>query len=242
MRIIRSLLVIGIFGLAGCSTLKPTDDIAAQTSTDPFERVNRGVYGFNEAVDNAILKPVAKGYDAVVPAPAKTGVSNFFNNLSEPLNIVNNALQGKLDGTLHSIYRFSVNSTIGLFGLIDVAGKLDVEETPEDLGQTLATWGVGPGPYVMLPFLGPTNFRDGIARVTSGFVLYPASDLSDDNAVDTSLNTLSIIDTRASLLGLDSVLEQQVDRYSFIKSAYDQNRINAIYDGQPPQVEEDFDF
>ena len=237
-----SLTLIGVVLLSGCSTLKSTDDPSAQISSDPLEGLNRGIYAFNDTADKLILKPVAKGYQAIVPEPAQRGVSNFFSNLGEPFSAANNLLQGKFDRTLSSIYRFTVNSTVGLFGLLDVAGHHEVEPAPEDFGQTLGAWGVGPGPYIMLPFMGPTNVRDGIGRVTSGFVYYPPSDLSDQSSTDVGLSVLQVVDTRASLLSVDSVLEQQVDPYSFIKSAYEQNRLNSLYDGSPPVAEEDFDF
>ena len=240
-RFVISLLLSTLI-LGGCSTLKPTDSPNSEITSDPVEGINRGIYAFNDVADKAILKPVAKGYNAVVPKPAQQGVTNFFSNLGEPLNAINNLLQGKFDRTLASIYRFTVNSTVGLFGLMDVAKVHDVDVAHEDFGQTLASWGVGPGPYFMMPFLGPTNLRDGIGRVTSGFVYYPTVDISDNSGTQTGLSILQIVDTRVSLLGLDPVLEQQVDPYSFIKTAYEQNRLNVIYDGQPPVAEEDFDF
>ncbi|MEO0368073.1 MAG: VacJ family lipoprotein [Pseudomonadota bacterium] len=230
--------------LSACSTLKESDAVALSSTSDPLSGVNRSIYAFNDGLDRAILKPVAEGYTTVVPEPARSGVSNFFSNLFEPLNIANNLLQGKFDRALSSTYRFVVNSTVGVAGLIDVADLHEVEETPEDFGQTLAVWGVGSGPYLMMPFFGPSNLRDGIARITSGFVYYPISEISDDSGVDLGLTILSTVDARAGLLGADEVLEQQGKeyKYDFLKTAYDQNRLNQIYDGKAPETEEDYEF
>ena len=241
----RSLLIFLVILLplfSGCSTLRPTDDPTAHISSDPIEGFNRSVYAFNDGADKLILRPVARTYDKVLPKPVKKGVSNFFSNLGEPLNIVNNLLQGKWERSLSSTYRFAVNSTVGLFGLIDVAKKHEVDIAKEDLGQTLASWGVGPGPYVMLPFLGPTNFRDGISRAASGAVYFPTQEIGDESSTHAALNILQIVDLRVSLLSTDKLLEQQIDQYSFLKSAYEQNRIRAIYDGSPPKKEEEYDF
>lgn len=240
----RLVLVLGaLIALSACSTLTKTDDPTEQISSDPFSSWNRGVYKFNDGVDKVALRPVAKAYHAVVPDPAERSVGRFFSNLGEPLNIVNNLLQGKVDGALSSTYRFAVNSTIGLFGLFDVAKSYDVTESKEDFGQTLASWGVKPGPYLMLPLLGPTNLRDGFGRITDTAVFYPINEISDDSAVRTGLNALSIIDTRAGLLGTDDLLGRQLDPYLFLKEAYDKNRLSVVYDGAPPeQSEEDLDF
>lgn len=234
-------LVIGLLFLSGCSTLSVKDDPTKHVAQDPLEDWNRAVYGFNSTADKWILKPVAKGYDKVLPKPAKTGVSNFFSNLGEPLNILNNLLQGKGKRALDSTYRFAVNSTVGILGLIDVASKLDVKEAPEDLGQTMAAWGVKPGPYLMLPFLGPTNLRDGIGRIADTAIYYPINEISDSSGTRTGLVLLDIVSLRASLLRYDNVLDSQIDQYSFVKTAFEQNRIDAIYDGKPPKKEEDFD-
>lgn len=231
------LLLISI--TTGCTTLKSTDDTSVQISGDPLEGFNRTMYGFNKAADKIILKPVAKAYSYTVPKPAKKSVGNFFGNLSEPLNIVNNALQGKGNRALDSTYRFAINSTVGLLGLFDVAKHYNIEPAKEDLGQTLAAWGVKPGPYLMLPLLGPTNFRDGIGRVTQTVAYYPNEIITDSDGAALGLTLLDVVDKRSSLLSLDSVLESQLDQYSFIKNAYESNRINKIYDGSPPRQKED---
>ena len=158
------------------------------------------------------------------------------------LNILHNLLQGKGERALNSTYRFAVNSTVGLFGLFDVAGAYDVAPAQEDLGQTLAAWGVPPGPYLMLPLLGPSNLRDAASRSIDSAIYYPINELSDSNGVRTGLVFLDVVSLRASLLGTDRILETQVDEYSFLKTAFEQNRISQIYDGEPPESEEeDFD-
>jgi len=242
-KIISTLFLLVFLGVtSGCTTLKSTDDISKQVSSDPIEGFNRAVFGFNKTTDKYVLKPVAQAYDYTLPKPAKTGVSNFFDNLAEPLNIVNNGLQGKGNRALDSTYRFVINSTVGILGLFDVAGYYNIEPAKEDLGQTLAAWGVKPGSYVVLPFLGPTNFRDGVGRLVETVSYYPPEIISDSDTTQIALTVLDLIDTRASLLSLDSILEEQIDEYSFVKNTYESDRINKIYDGNPPSNQEELDF
>lgn len=244
MKIIKTAaLLLSILLLSACNTLQKTDDVSAQTSADPYKGFNRKVYAFNNTADRVVLKPVAKAYNAVVPSPARSGIGHFFNNLGEPLNALNNLLQGKYDRALKSTYRFTVNSTIGIFGLFDVAKHYDVVEQPEDLGQTLAAWGVKPGPYLVLPLFGPSNVRDGFGRVGSGLMYYPNSLITDSSKASIALTALDVVDSRAGLIGVDSVLESQLDPYIFLKVAYENDRVDRLYDGSPPKAaEEDFDF
>lgn len=237
------LLSIVLLTSTACSTLSSSDDPALQSSSDPLSGLNRRIYAFNSTADKAILKPAAKAYDAVLPDPAQRSVGRFFSNLNEPLNIVNNLLQGKVEDALNSTYRFAVNSTVGVFGLFDVAKHYNIEKKPEDFGQTLAAWGVKPGPYIVIPFLGPSNFRDGLGFVVDNGVYFPINELSDSNSTRIGITALNIIDTRASLLGTGDILENQLDPYLFLKEAYEQNRLNSIYDGAPPeQSDADIDF
>jgi len=236
------LIALLLLGFSGCSTLSLSDDPKKHVASDPFEGLNRSIYSFNRTADKIILRPIAKGYDTVVPRPAKTGVSNFFANLREPLNIVHNLLQGKTDRALDSTFRFAVNSTVGLLGILDVAKGYDVKAAPEDFGQTLAAWGARPGPYLMLPILGPTNLRDGAGRLVDSAVYYPINEITDSGGARTGLVFLDVVSFRASLLRNDKILQSQVDEYAFLKSAFEQTRISAIYNGDPPEsVEEDFD-
>ena len=234
-----SLSLLILLG-SGCSTLSQSDDPSRQISADPLEGINRTVYSFNSTADKIVLRPVAKAYNTVVPKPAQRSVGRFFSNLNEPLNALNNLLQGKIDGALSSSFRFAVNSTIGVFGLFDVAKNLDVEPAREDFGQTLAAWGVGPGPYIMLPLLGPSNLRDFGGSLVDAATWYPINELSDSNGGRFALTAVSTVNTRAALLGADTLLDKQLDPYAFIKQASEQSRIKKIYDGNPPIEEEDF--
>lgn len=241
MKALRVITLLAFsFLIQGCSTSGKHVTHAWNTSSDPLEGLNRSVYAFNTTADKYILRPVASGYDKVLPQLAKNGVSNFFANLGEPMSIVNNLLQGKVDRALGSTYRFAVNSTVGLLGLIDVAKHQDVEKAPEDLGQTLALWGVKPGPYLMLPFLGPTNLRDGLGRSVSSAAFYPIGKLSESNSTRLGLTALDVVNTRAGLLSLDQALDKQLDPYLFIKTTVENSRTDAIRDGEG--VEEEFDF
>jgi len=240
---IKIFLILILLSIStGCTTLKSTDDVSKQISGDPLQGVNRAVYGFNKTADKIILKPVAQAYRYVVPKPVNNSVTNFFRNLTEPLNIVNNALQGKGNRALNSTYRLVINSTVGMLGLFEVADYYNIEHAQEDLGQTLASWGVKPGPYIMVPFLGPTNLRDGFGRVVQTIAYYPPGGITNSDSVEIGINALNAIDTRESLLRFDPILESQVDQYSFIKGAYESNRINKIYDDKAPKKEESFDF
>ena len=236
------LLLAALLATSACTTLKTSDDPTLQNSSDPFSGLNRRVYAFNDTADKVVLRPVAKAYTEVVPDPARNSVNRFFNNLGEPLNIVNNLLQGKVDGALDSTYRFTVNSTIGVLGLFDVAKTYNVERKPEDFGQTLAAWGVKPGPYLMIPFWGPSSLRDTLGFAVDNGLYYPINEISDDTAARASLSVVRFVDNRAGLIGSDEILDKQLDPYLFLKDAYDQSRLNSIYDGEPPEQSDDIDF
>ncbi len=242
MKFTRLLFVLLFCSLLqACGTSGKAVSYDWNTSTDPLEGLNRSVYAFNDTADKLVLRPVASGYDKVLPAPAKKGVSNFFSNLNEPLSALNNVLQGKFDRALGSTYRFAVNSTVGLLGLIDVAKYQGVDRAPEDLGQTLATWGVKPGAYLMLPILGPTNVRDGFGDVVSRILFRPLGEITDSGATELALTTTSAISDRAGLLGVDSVLDNQLDPYLFIKTTVENSRTDAINDGNG-NLEDEFNF
>lgn len=229
-----TLLSLGILSGTGCTTLSVNDDPGVHTSNDPLEGLNRSIYSFNQTADKLILRPAAKAYNASLPKPAKTGVKNFFSNLREPLNILNSLLQGKGEKAMGATYRFAVNSTVGLFGLIDVANYQGVKPSREDFGQTLAAWSIGPGPYLMLPLLGPSNLRDGIARLIDSALYYPINEISNSSKTRTGLTILDVVSLRTSLLGTDKILESQIDEYAFLKHTFEQNRILSLYDGKPP--------
>lgn len=206
---------------------------------DPFEGFNRGVQAFNDGVDDAVLQPVATAYRDVVPSFARTAIGNFFGNLGDGWSAINHLLQGKLEPALNMTLRMAVNTTFGLGGLLDVAGEAGLERQSEDFGQTLGVWGVPPGPYLVLPLLGPSTVRDAGGRVVD---MHEDTSLryTHDEAVRNSGLALNIVDTRARLLGATRLLDDiALDRYSFLRDAYLARRLNQVYDGNPP--EERFD-
>lgn len=207
----------------------------AENSDDPLEPFNRAMYTFNDKLDRYFLKPVAKGYRAVVPSPARTGISNFFSNLHEPGVMVNDALQGKFLHAASDLGRFLVNTTIGIYGLFDVATHFGLERHNEDFGQTLGKWGVGSGPYLVLPFLGPSNFRDAPSLYVD-YELYPPSHMEEQSTAS-KLYGVEVISTRAQLLEAGDILEQAAgqDPYIFVREAYRQRRRNLIQDGAQTQ-------
>ena len=207
--------------------------IISDDVNDPFEELNRKTFEFNENVDEKILKPVAKFYSNF-PPKIKNGVTNFFNNLEDVETSINQVLQGKPKKSINDISRFIINSTIGLAGFIDVASKIGLERHEEDFGQTLAVWGVGSGPYIMLPGLGPSTFRDTLSRPVSSFSSITFH--MTDTDVNVALKTIDAIETRERLLDVESLLSG--DKYSFVKDAYIQSINYEIKDGI--NVEDDF--
>lgn len=216
----------------GCAH-SPTYDPA-----DPLESVNRGVYAFNDTADTYVLRPVAKGYVWAVPAFMRKGVTNFFSNLTYPVTIVNQFLQGKPAEGFSDTGRFLVNTTVGLGGLFDPATSLGLQAHDEDFGQTFGVWGVGHGWYLMLPFLGPSTNRDFTGRLFAA-PLTPTYYV-DEAEIVVGLSVLDIVNTRALLLNTDRLVRNAFDPYVFIRDAYLQRRRSQVYDGNPPR--EDFDF
>ena len=210
----------------------------AARAKDPLEGFNRAVFGFNEALDRALLTPLAKGYQAVVPELVRTGVSNVFGNIGDGWSAINQALQGKGEAAATMTMRVAANTLFGLGGVFDVAGDLGMERQSEDFGQTLGRWGMGPGPYVMLPLLGPSTLRDTAARPLD--LAWRPSQLTDHDPTRYAISGLQLIDTRASLLSATRVVEGiALDKYSFIRDAYLARRRNLVYDGDPPPLPED---
>ena len=193
---------------------------------DPFEELNRTSFQINETVDSVILKPIAVTYSKA-PTPMKYGITNFFRNLKEVDNTVNQLLQGKPKLALNDLSRFVINSTIGLGGLIDVASNMGLERHDEDFGQTLGVWGIPSGPYLMIPMLGPSSTRDLLSRPISSFL--GGTFHMDDNNVRISLTALDAIETRERLLDVESLLSG--DKYDFVRDSYSQSREYEIKDG-----------
>lgn len=216
---------------AGCATTSHHPD-------DPLEAVNRGVFAFNDAVDTYALKPVAQGYQTVTPLPTRTNVSNFFGNVEDVWIGFNNVLQGKAKDGFGDLGRFLINSTIGILGFFDVATELGIEKHEEDFGQTLAVWGVGNGPYLVLPFFGPRTLRDSGGLVLDS-VASPISSIDPIPARNT-VRGLKLVSDRAQFLGAEQALnEAALDKYAYARNFYLQRRRNQVFDGQPPRLDDE---
>ncbi|MFN2349606.1 MAG: VacJ family lipoprotein [Thioalkalivibrio sp.] len=213
--------------VSGCaSTQGPKDP------RDPWEGYNRAVFQFNEGVDKAVLKPVARGYVAVTPSPVRTSIGNFFANLGDVTNLFNNVLQLKFESALTDLGRITYNTTFGLLGVIDVASHMDLPKNNEDFGQTLGTWGVPAGPYFMLPLLGPSTVRDTPSRYvdarTNPLYYY------DNHGRRNTLTGVNIIHTRAGFLSTEQALEGMADdRYTALRDFYLQRREYLVHNGEP---------
>jgi len=215
--------------LQGCAT---------RQQPDPFENLNRQVFAFNESVDENVLQPVARGYVNVTPEPVRAGVRNFFNNLRDVWSTVNLFLQGRFGEGATSIMRVSMNTTFGLAGLIDIATPMRLERPNEDLGQTLGVWGVGPGAYIVWPFLGPSTARDSL-DIPPTFE-FGGSMLAEGWAAEVAVTGINVISLRADLLEAGKLVNDiALDKYAFIRDAYLQRRQNLIYNGEPPDSGDD---
>ncbi|WP_144394921.1 MlaA family lipoprotein [Pleionea sediminis] len=224
------LALAGIFLLSSCAT--------SDNKVDPYESYNRKIYDFNRSIDKAVLQPVAKGYKAITPDPVETGISNFFSNLDDFGVMINNILQAKFIDASSDLGRILVNSTLGLAGLFDPASAMGLEKHDEDFGQTLGAWGVEPGPYLMLPFLGPSTLRDFSGEPVDNY-LDPLKEI-DKDSTEYQLKGLRLLDQRADLLSLEEQIENAIDEYSFVRDAFLQNRKYKVYDGDLP-FEDDFE-
>ena len=232
----RLLVGITLMALLGACASVPNPDPG-----DPWESYNRPMTRFNDGVDEAVLKPVATAYKAALPQPVRTGVGNFFGNLGDVWSFVNNVLQARPEGALSSFFRVVVNTTFGLGGVLDVATEMRLDRHSEDFGQTLGRWGVGPGPYLVLPVLGPSSLRDAIA-LPLDFMGHPLGQVHDIPVRNTLLGVRAI-DTRARLLDVGELLDAAaLDPYSFKRDAYLQKRQSDIFDGELPPDEERYDL
>ncbi|MGL5005169.1 MAG: MlaA family lipoprotein, partial [Casimicrobium sp.] len=222
------LTALASLALSGCASFK------AAAPGDPLEPINRGIFSFNSTFDHYLFKPIAKGYDTVTPAPVKRGVSNVFQNMSDAQSIVSGALQLKGAKVGDDLGRVILNSTIGLGGIFDLATPMGIERGDEDLGQASGYWGIGAGPYLVLPFLGPSSVRDGIARIGEG--QYDPLSFVSSVPVRNSLTGLRVVDARVSLFPVEALANQAaLDRYTFTRSAYLQRRESLIRDGKAPK-------
>lgn len=222
------MTVIATLILSGCAS--------GTNPADPYESFNRGVYKFNDGLDRAVIKPVAQTYDKAIPATGKTLVSNFFSNLDDVVVTANDLLQLKFKQAFSDATRVMVNSTIGILGLVNVANRL--EKHNEDFGQTLGYWGMGPGPYLMLPIFGPSTLRDGAGRLVD--TIPSQSGKITPVRTRNSLYVVNGIKTRAQLLEAEKVMDETtLDKYQFMRDAYLQHRLSLVYDGDPPRPKYD---
>jgi phospholipid-binding lipoprotein MlaA len=202
---------------------------ADDANIDPWQSFNRSVFEFNETLDRNVAKPVAQGYQAITPQFIDTGITNFFSNLEDVLIVANDIFQLKPLQALSDTGRFLINSTVGLFGFFDVASYLGLIKHNEDLGQTLGYWGVGAGPYVMLPFLGPSNVRDTFGRFGDSMSDLGYARIADTAVQQRGLLFLSIVDLRADLIATEGLITGE--RYTFFRSFYMQRRAYLVADG-----------
>lgn len=229
LRLIFSFFVFAL--LAGCASGPQA------RKDDPLEPWNRQVFKFNDALDQAILKPVATTYKKVTPQPIRQGVGNFFGNIKDAWSVVNNTLQFKGQNAADSLSRFGINTFLGLGGIFDVASELGIERHTKDFGHTLGYWGVPSGTYLVLPLLGPSTVRDTAALPVDGagnLIAY-----IPDNSTRNTIIVTGVVDARAKLLAASAMLEDvALDKYSFTRDTYLQYRRNAIYDGNPPEIDD----
>jgi phospholipid-binding lipoprotein MlaA len=230
-RFVFALAALLLFALGGCATTQGGDP------RDPFEGFNRSVFAFNESVDKAVLKPVATGYEKVVPQFVRERVDSFFGNLGDAWSTVNLLLQAKPVPALETGMRFAFNSTLGLGGLFDIAGDAGMERRTEDFGQTLGRWGVGSGPYLVLPILGPSTVRD-TGALAADFQAAPAA-WFQERRDQVGVSVLQVISTRARLLSATRQIDDiALDKYLLIRDGFLVRRRNQVYDGNPPEEPE----
>lgn len=229
---IAGILLLSL-GLFGCAT--------NGDPRDPLEPLNRGIYKFNDAVDTAVIKPVATTYKDAMPSPIRTAIGNFFSNLDDVLVLLNDLLQFKLEQAASDFSRLAWNTSVGVVGLIDVATPMELPKHNEDFGQTLGYWGIDNGPYLVLPFIGPSSIRDTIGLAVDSHYdpVWRHTPVDERN----SAVALHAVDARSRLFEAEEVLDEAaIDRYVFLRDAYLQRRRGLVYDGNPPHEKyEDFD-
>lgn len=238
-------LALGSLGLQGCTTVpwrKPVLEDTGPTTerSDPWERFNRRMFAFNELVDSAVVKPIALGYRAVVPEWVRAGVDNMFGNLGDAWSAVNLVLQAKPRAALEMGLRFTTNTVFGVFGFLEVADEIGLERrSVEDFGQTLGRWGMKPGPYLVLPLLGPSTLRDA-AALSVDFKASPSNIAFKEVRDQNGGTVLQLLNTRVKLLNASRVLDDiALDKYVLLRDAYLARRRSLIYDGEPPEDEAD---
>jgi phospholipid-binding lipoprotein MlaA len=226
------LLVLTCLALFGCAAAP-----AKRDPRDPFERLNRTTFKFNDSFDRHVYRPVARGYQKVVPHVVRTGISNFLDNLSYTVTIANDLLQLKFKAFGMDTGRLVMNTTLGVGGLLDPASAAGLQKNDQDLGLTFARWGAkSPGPYLVVPFLGPSDVRDGIGRI--GDIWLDPRHYIKNNAATWSLWGVDVIDIRYRLLSTDQYLDSAYDRYAFLRNAYLQRRQFLVSQGENPDQQD----
>jgi len=233
----KPVFALAMLLLAGCASLPS----GKADPRDPWERLNRSTFAFNDALDRGIGRPVAKAYKKVMPQFVRSGINNVFNNLNTVNTAFNDALQGKMRAAGRDSTRFLMNSVFGFGGLFDPASRAGFELNDEDFGQTFGKWGMKSGPYVVLPVLGPSSFRDTFGKLVDQFT-YPVSYLEDDST-RFYIRLVSLLDTRAELLDIDAQIDRSYDKYAFVRNAWLQRREFQVTDGNVDEssLEEDFE-
>jgi len=229
----RLAAVAAVAALAGCSTVpNPSKD-------DPFESWNRAMYDVHQVVDGKMIRPAVQAYVDVTPRPIQQGIHNFFANFDDVVSVMNDFLQWKLDKAGNDMGRVMLNSFFGLGGIIDVASDLNIEKGNEDFGQTFGYWGIPQGPYLFIPVLGPTTFRDGTGLIVRAYAS-PLSYVIVDVPTRNILYGVGFVDLRAQYLDLDRMVDQAaIDKYTFIRRSYLQRREYLVHDGNPPRPKEE---
>lgn len=223
--------------LAAAAVCLVATPVLAADDIDPWEPFNRKVHAFNESLDDAVLRPVATVWRDVVPDPLRTVVGNVFGNVEDAWSALNQLLQAKPGPAVTMTVRFAVNTVVGLGGVLDVASEMGLERQSEDLGQTLGRWGVGAGPYLVLPLIGPKSLRDAAAWPIDRMV--SLTGVVDDTAWRWSLTGVEVVHNRANLLGASALMEQiALDRYTFTRDGYLARRRNLVHDGEPPEEDD----
>ncbi len=233
----RPIILLSLLALA-CGGCASTGARGTSEVNDPFEGANRAIFKFNRTADRFVLRPVASGYHTITPDPLERSIGRFFVNLSSPIVIVSDLLQGKFKQAGADTGRFLLNSTVGLLGFLDVAAHVGLEFHDEDFGQTLGRWGLEQGPYFLVPIFGPYTLRDGVGRILE--LPFELLNHYDNDDVRRKLVLLYYIDKRTGLLAIDDALANAFDPYLFVRDAYLQRRRYLVYDGDPPFFEENF--
>ncbi|MGE0251847.1 MAG: VacJ family lipoprotein [Dongiaceae bacterium] len=223
-------LTFGVLSAPAYAQLPPgngdSEELAVPVN-DPLEGLNRGIFAFNRAVDKVVVRPVSVVYKTVIPRFAQRGVTNFLRNLDHPVIFANNVLQGRVETALNTLFRFVFNSTFGVFGLFDVATEMGMPYKPDDFGQTLATWGVGDGPYLVLPLIGPSNARDGVGRLVDFFAdpwRYVADNMDEEELTYIRYGMVTIDARSRNMKAFDDLERNSLDFYATLRSLYKQRR------------------